>query len=161
MRREVDWSQVVMDEEDVHFQKEMDWRLDKDGYVVCYIQTKIGLVRYQLANMLIDVPTGCVADHKDRNINNYKKSNLRAVTHLQNRMNSGPQKRGLGYKGVCFDSYAHHPNVYKASIRINGKSKHLGVFSTAELAARAYDKKAFQIYGEHAFLNFPDALSGV
>jgi hypothetical protein len=42
------------------------------------------------------------------------------------------------------------------SVRENGKNKHLGYFVDKESAAKAYDQKAKELYGESAILNFPE-----
>jgi hypothetical protein len=42
-----------------------------------------------------------------------------------------------------------------ATINKNNKSYHLGLYATEEEAARVYDKKALELYGEDANLNFP------
>lgn len=66
-----------------------------------------------------------------------------------------------------------HPIVYKnkyrgvekrpcgsftATIKKNHKKYYLGSFSVEEDAARAYDKKAVELFGDKAVLNFPEAL---
>lgn len=74
-------------------------------------------------------------DHIDQNKANNAFSNLRLVSYSQNAMNRGATKASKsGVKGVCWDSKA---NKYKASIRINGKAKHIGNFDTLESASAA------------------------
>ena len=47
-----------------------------------------------------------------------------------------------GYTGV----YKEH-NKYRSVISINGKSKHLGMFKTAEEAAKAFNEMSRKLYG--------------
>jgi len=58
------------------------------------------------------------------------------------------------YIGVFFDK---NNNVWKASTSYCNKNYYLGTFSTEEDAARAYDKKVLELYGEDANLNLPDS----
>lgn len=53
-----------------------------------------------------------------------------------------------GYTGV----YKEH-NRFRAVISIKGKSRHLGMFDTAEEAAAAYNKVSKEIYGEEGKIN--------
>lgn len=69
------------------------------------------------------------------------------------------------YKGV-FDQqkyrkltkpFASYMACIDAKARIN-KRKYLGHYATAEEAARAYDKEAYKVFGEFAYLNFPEEI---
>jgi hypothetical protein len=61
-----------------------------------------------------------------------------------------------GYRGVRRIKRRPGPDLYRAVTRINGKRVCIGnPFPTAELAARAYDKKVRELHGDSAKLNFP------
>jgi hypothetical protein len=56
------------------------------------------------------------------------------------------------FKGVRLEKRA---GKWRAQIKINKKYIYLGLFSDEEEAARAYDLKAQELFGEYAALNFP------
>lgn len=58
-----------------------------------------------------------------------------------------------GYRGVSLRSST---GMYRASLGVDYKVRHLGYFSDPLDAARAYDAAALAQYGEFAQLNFPD-----
>jgi hypothetical protein len=90
-------------------------------------------------------------DHADGDGLNNRRSNLRVVTDVQNRMNSRTYKNNKsGFKGVHL-----HVGRWVATIKVNNKSTHLGRFDTAEEAARAYDQAALEHFGSYARINFP------
>lgn len=63
-----------------------------------------------------------------------------------------------GFKGA----YLHKPSgKWVAQISPNGQRKHLGTFSTAEDAAKAYDAAAFAEWGSGCYLNFPDLPTAI
>ncbi len=86
-------------------------------------------------------------DHRDRNPLNCQRYNLRPSTHSQNMANRKVSK--IGFLGVF-----NCGNKFQSCIRKNKKLHYLGSFNTAEEAARAYDKKAVELHGEFANLNF-------
>jgi hypothetical protein len=60
-----------------------------------------------------------------------------------------------GFKGAVF---YRRTGRWMSHITIDSKNKHLGYFDTAEDAARAYDKAAFEAWGHDCYLNFPSEL---
>lgn len=79
---------------------------------------------------------GLIVDHLDNNRLNNKLENLQLITTREN--NSKDKKGGSSkYTGVCW-----HKNEKKwyASIKIGGKSKHLGAFTCELEASEAYQK---------------------
>jgi len=94
-----------------------------------------------------------IVDHIDRNSFNNILSNLRWATQSLNRHNSKlPSSNTTGFRGVSF----HVKNQkWVARIRHNKMYYNLGSFNSAVEAARAYDTKAVELYGNDAMLNFP------
>jgi hypothetical protein len=125
---------------------------DKDGYIKLHINHKQYMAHrlafYCYHNYIPEKPL--VVEHADGNPQNNSIHNLRVATQQQNLMNK-KGKLGKRYKGVYYNKLC---KKYYAQIKINHKSYHLGMFQTAEEAAKKYDEKAYSIYGEYAKLNF-------
>lgn len=81
-----------------------------------------------------------------------RKSNLRIATHFQNSVNKKRTKNKNGFKGVRFDKTK--PKPYTGQIMCKGKY-YASSFRTKEEAARWYDRKAIEFFGEFAATNFP------
>jgi ribosomal protein S27AE len=121
------------------------WNLVGRGYAG---RRANGLTIY-MHRLIMDAPLGKDVDHRDGNLLNNRRSNLRVCEHSQNLANAKCRKDSpSGYKGVRF-----HRGKWEARIKIDYKGKHLGRFNTAEDAARAYNKAAVAQWGEHAQLN--------
>jgi len=75
-----------------------------------------------------------VVDHIDNNKLNDKLYNIQVITSRENL--SKDKKGGTSkYTGVC---WSKERNKWVARIRINGKKKHLGLFSSEDDAGKAY-----------------------
>ena len=62
----------------------------------------------------------------------------------------------IPYKGVNLShTRADGTKMYEAKIMKDGEQHYLGSFTSVKEAAKAYDKKALELY-ENPYLNFPD-----
>lgn len=124
------------------------WYLTKKGYArstaspICFLHEAV----------MGKAPLGKQWDHRDTDKLNNRKQNLRLSTQSQNKANSKKYRNNsTGFKGI-----QKFGNLWYARVDFNGKPYNVkGGFKTPEEAARARDKKAFQLYREFANLNFP------
>jgi len=89
-------------------------------------------------------------DHVDQDKDNNAISNLRIATSSQNNMNKSKSGTGFNkYIGV-----GRGARKWQATITVRGRRIYIGSFDTEEEAALARDKKAKELHGEFAVLNF-------
>lgn len=86
-------------------------------------------------------------DHRDGDRSNNRLSNLREATHSQNSSNRKVVVSSSGLKGVCFHRLT---GKWQAAIKSEGRSFHIGLFSTKEEAYEAYMKEANLRHGPFA-----------
>lgn len=100
----------------------------------------------------LDEFSDLIADHRDRDTLNNRRSNLRACTTNGNARNKNKQRTNAsGFIGV---SWFKQVGKWRAYIG-DGKPIHLGLFETPVEAAKARDAAAIRIHGQFAVLNFP------
>lgn len=130
---------------------DMTWRLKRKShtsYVVCTLGAKFVLM---LHRCVLDAPRNSICDHINNNGMDNRRCNLRIVTTQQNSWNSRKLRLGSSrFKGVCRDAKS---GKYRAHIRVNGKKKHLGSFTSEVDAAEAYNRAAVSSFGEFAKIN--------
>lgn len=84
-----------------------------------------------------------------------QKNNLRLCSNQQNNCNKSKYKTNTsGYKGVTFDKNSKRQKRWMAQITFSGKRLALGYFKDRLDAAKAYDEKAKELFGQFAVLNF-------
>ena len=156
---------TLIDDEDFEKVNKYKWDLDKNGYAV----TTINKGRIFLHRLIMNVKDKAIhIDHIGKvvydknndevfiaNTLNNMKNNLRIATVNQNLYNTNIRKNNTsGYKGVSYDKIT---NKWQAAISKDGITYSLGRFPFTEIgkieAAKAYNKKAQELFGEFAKLN--------
>ncbi len=106
---------------------------------------------------IMHTPEGMVCDHIDGNGVNNLCANLRNCTRADNVHNLSKAAHGSSiYKGVF---RIKGTDKWAAKICHQGHRYWLGTFDEEAQAARAYDRKAVELFGEYARLNFPEEWS--
>lgn len=84
-------------------------------------------------------------DHINNNSLDNTQENLRLCVHKQNSYNTQKRKDNTsGFKGVV----SRPSGKYQAKIKHNGKTIHIGTFSSPIDAHNAYCKKGIELFGE-------------
>jgi hypothetical protein len=161
--------QTIIDQEDEPLFDQTTWTASDNGSGRIYVCRTIwhGKGKKQdkvyWHTLITNPPSGKIVDHINGNSLDNRKLNLRAVTWKQNSMNRAANRTHKGrpttspYKGVSWDK---RRNRWVSSIGHNYKPIPLGYFRMAEDAARVYDAKAKELFGEFAYQNFPRLDAG-
>ena len=124
----------------------------KRGTAYALRHTKEGRIVY-MHRQIMRAPKGSIVDHIDHNTLNNRRCNLRLVTPEQNYANAGPRGGASGYVGV-----RRRGKKWEAGITSRGVYHYVGRFDDPVEAAKARDRKAYELHGEHAYLNFPEEI---
>ena len=118
-------------------------------YAVRTIQPKGGRRQTILMHReIIGDDCGPCVDHINHDGLDNRRCNLRSATHSENSRNRKRMSNNKsGYKGVFWEEKRRK---WCAQIRLHGKTKRIGRFSSAEEAHAAYCKAAYEIHGEYA-----------
>jgi len=148
--------QTIVDDEDYDRLSAFSWCLTPGKHTHYASRgTRIGGIykRVLMHREILLVPEGKFVDHIDRDGLNNTKENLRICTPSENARNSKiPITNTSGYIGVSFD---RRDRLWYSYINVNDKKIHIGTFKNPIDAALTRDKKAREIHGDFAHLNFP------
>jgi len=147
---------TLVDDEDFELLNSFKWRLgkgrntdyamrhNKDGYPTSMMMHR----------QIMGVKDSKIeVDHKDGNGLNNQRYNLRLTNGQQNISNSRKTilERTSFYKGV---SWNNRHNKWVVQIMFKGERYYLGYYDSEVRAALIYDRKAKELFGEFASLNF-------
>jgi hypothetical protein len=136
---------VMIDKEDYEKVKDYKWSTTNINRVASY---KVGL----LSRFVMGITDPKIeVDHKFHNTLDNRKKYLRPCSKSENQANAYIRLDNIsGYKGVML--YPQNKK-WTSQVRFNKKCLNLGYFNTKEEAAKAYNKKAVELFGEFAFIN--------
>jgi excisionase family DNA binding protein len=151
---------ILIDAEDWARVSEHSWRVKKRDHSVYFAAhvrkangTRAGLLLHRLVMNVTD--PSIFVDHIHHNYLDCRKESLRVCSHAENMQNGRKHRNNTsGFIGV----YWHKArSKWQARISVNGANQHIGRFTSAEDAARAYDRACLRLRGEYAVLNFPQS----
>lgn len=131
--------------------KEFYWKKGSRGYWWATNKSlKYGFPTcLSLARFLLDVKNPeIIIDHKNRDINDNRRENLRVCTSEENSYNRGKTDRRELYKGVTSVG-----EKYRANITLKGITYELGYYNTPEQGAAEYNLYAKFLFDDFACLN--------
>lgn len=142
------WLKILIDDEDYDEVNKYSWTLHRDSnHAYANINGYICL----LGRFILNYDGPLDVDHKDVNVLNYQKDNLRLATRSQNNANQNKKSNTSSkYKGV---TWVKNRSKWQSSLKINGRSLYLGSYSSEKAAAHAYNKAAIVNFGEFARVN--------
>jgi hypothetical protein len=128
------------------------WFSDKHGYASRGVSIDGRPQRILMHRIIMNTPEGLVTDHINGNRLDNRRGNLRIATQAENTYNKKPIG-DVAYKGVCWDKMRQK---WQVRVSIDGVVKFQEYVDDAKYAARVYDYYARKLFGEYAYLNFPD-----
>jgi len=150
---------AIVDTEDLRRLSRFRWSASTKGPKSykprIYVQRSEGDKGVYMHREILSAEGSKEIDHINGNGLDNRRANLRVCTHRQNSQNSRKREGCTSrFKGV----YRYKDTgKWRAEIKHSGKRIHLGYFVSESLAAKAYDEKAKELFGEFAHLNLPDA----
>ena len=144
---------AIVDAADYEWLSQYKWSLYGPGYAARHAH---GTTIY-MHREIMQAPPGMDVDHINGSRSDNRRSNLRVCTRPQNLRNAGKRPGCLSqYKGVAVDR--RYNNRCFARIWFEGRTIALGYFNDEVEAALAYDRAALKLFGEYAWLNFPEEI---
>ncbi len=147
---------ALVSDEDFEYLSQYKWAAFFNGrkwYAVRHSSRRLGRRRtIYMHRVITNVSNDLEVDHINGDGLDNRRENLRIATRWQNAANRGTDKTNTsGFKGVWWDS---HAKKWAATVHIKNERIYLGLFNSAEDAARAYDTESRKHLGEYAYPNF-------
>lgn len=142
---------ILVDDEDYEWLSQFSWWCHTtSGRYTRPARYAGGKIVFLVHDLMRPQP-GMVVDHINGDPWDNRRLNLRVCSHKQNLQN---RRTKIG-KEIPFKGVTRKRRRFQASITADGIEHYLGLYLTAEEAARAYDDAALRLHGEFARMNFP------
>jgi len=146
----------LVDEDDVALVLQGTWHIANRKSGLSYVSGRLAGMKslVYLHHLILPPVAGFVVDHINDNGLDNRRGNLRLITQADNirRKRSSPDHGTSKYRGVHWHKSAER---WRATICVGCKRVSLGMFSSEDDAALAYNKAAKEAFGEFARLNTP------
>lgn len=130
-----------------HMCMKYSWFKNDKNYCKSYADGK----HVRMHRFIMNAPTDTIVHHKDGNPLNNTTENLICTNHTVNNHCKIKKKNATSqYFGVWYNKTE---NRWASEIRKNNVRYNVGRFDTEIEAAKAYNKKAYELYGDDAKLN--------
>jgi len=140
---------AYVDKGDAELVAGYSWSRAKNGGAIAYAGGgRANAKMVYMHRLILNAPAGTLVDHRNRVTTDNRRLNLRLATRQQNAAN---MDRGSEWKGVTARS-----GGWVAQIMVDGVNEYLGLYPSAEMAARVYDDAARSRFGAFARCNFGD-----
>ncbi len=140
---------AIVDDEDYEFLSRWEWHvlLGNNVYAMRNSRFYRGKRHHILMHRVINkTPKGRDTDHVNGNGLDNRRKNLRTASRAQNMHNRRANENGASrFKGV---SWHKQHRKWCASIQVNKKRRHIGLFRDEMDAALAYEAEAKRMFGD-------------
>lgn len=145
---------AIVDDEDYEWLSQWKWCADTPSRARSYARRRerARAPAIYMHRIIVGAERGQFVDHINGNPLDNRRANLRLCSRAENNRNQTRLTPGKSsaYKGVCWDK---REGRWKSCITLGEKHRHIGYFATEVEAARAYDAKAIELFGEFACTN--------
>lgn len=144
---------TLVDDSDYKWLSQWKWYATRQHSGTFYVTRNEKYITIPMHRQILglEYKDGKYADHIDGDGLNNQRCNLRICTKAENNRNRKPNRK---IKSSDFKGVRRAGRGWAAKIKYNGKRMHIGSFADEIKAAEAYDKKAKELFGKFAWLNF-------
>lgn len=140
---------AIVDDKNYEWLNQWKWYAHKERNNIYPLRGKDDM---RMPRLIMSAKKGEQIDHRNINGLDNRECNLRFCTNSQNLQNARKSKNcSSQYKGVC---WAKSKKKWQVNIQLNKIFFNLGRFDTEIEAAKIYDAKAKELFGDFARLNF-------
>lgn len=154
--------ECVVSDDDMPMLSDFSWHPQADRqsnrvyvYAKVTVRLESGVTvrrKVYIHRLITGAPNGWMVDHRDRNTLHNWRDNLRITVGTYNNANARREPGESGYRGVRRTGKVS----WCARIECFGQEIYLGTFHNPVEAACTYDRKALELFGEFAWLNFDE-----